>query len=55
MLLHFGAVDWKADVWVNGVCVGTHTGGFTPFEFDITAALKKGDNELKVRVWDRCV
>ena len=52
MLLHFGAVDWKADVWVNGVCVGTHTGGFTPFEFDITAALKKGDNELKVRVWD---
>lgn len=52
VLLHFGAVDWKADVWVNGVCVGTHTGGFTPFEFDITAALKKGDNELKVRVWD---
>ena len=52
VLLHFGAVDWKADVWLNGVCVGTHTGGFTPFEFDITAALKKGDNELKVRVWD---
>lgn len=52
VLLHFGAVDWKADVWVNGICVGTHTGGFTPFEFDITAALKKGDNELKVRVWD---
>ena len=52
VLLHFGAVDWKADVWVNGVCVGTHTGGFTPFKFDITAALKKGDNELKVRVWD---
>lgn len=52
VLLHFGAVDWKADVWVNGVCVGTHTGGFTPFEFDITAALKKGDNDLKVRVWD---
>ena len=52
VLLHFGAVDWKADVWVNGVCVGTHTGGFTPFEFDITAALKKGDNELKVRVSD---
>ena len=52
VLLHFGAVDWKADVWMNGVCVGTHTGGFTPFEFAITAALKKGDNELKVRVWD---
>lgn len=52
VLLHFGAVDWKADVWVNGICVGTHTGGFTPFEFDITAALKKGGNELTVRVWD---
>ena len=52
VLLHFGAVDWRADVWVNGVSVGTHTGGFTPFEFDITEALKKGDNTLRVRVWD---
>ena len=32
VLLHFGAVDWKADVWVNGVSVGSHTGGYTPFE-----------------------
>ena len=52
VLLHFGAVDWKADVWVNGVNVGTHTGGYTPFAFDITSALKKGDNDLQVRVWD---
>ena len=52
VLLHFGAVDWRADVWVNGVSVGTHTGGFTPFEFDITEALKKGGNTLRVRVWD---
>ena len=52
VLLHFGAADWKTDVWVNGVSVGTHTGGFTPFEFDITSALKKGSNDLKVRVWD---
>ena len=52
VLLHFGAVDWRADVWVNGVSVGTHTGGFTPFEFDITEVLKKGGNTLRVRVWD---
>lgn len=52
VLLHFGAVDWKTDVWVNGVKVGTHTGGYTPFSFDITPALKAGQNELVVRVWD---
>ena len=53
ILLHFGAVDWKADVWVNGIKVGNHTGGFTPFSFDITAALvAKGDNQLMVKVWD---
>ena len=52
ILLHFGAVDWKADVWVNGISVGSHTGGYTPFSFDITAALTKGENTLRVRVWD---
>ena len=53
MLLHFGAVDWKTDVWVNGVKVGSHTGGFTPFSFDITAALSaEGNNLLLVKVWD---
>ena len=53
VLLHFGAVDWQADVWVNGIKVGTHTGGYTPFGFDITDALnKKGENTLEVRVLD---
>ena len=52
VLLHFGAVDWKADVWVNNVKVGQHTGGYTPFSFDITPALAKGKNTLTVRVWD---
>lgn len=53
VLLHFGAVDWKADVWVNDIKVGSHTGGFTPFSFDITAALAgKGGNKLTVKVWD---
>ena len=52
VLLHFGAVDWKADVWVNDVKVGSHVGGYTPFAFDITAALTKGNNKLVVKVWD---
>ena len=52
ILLHFGAVDWRADVWVNGVKVGQHTGGYTPFSFDITPALVNGSNTLVVKVWD---
>ena len=53
VLLHFGAVEWKADIWVNDVKVGSLTGGFTPFSFDITAALSgKGNNRLVVKVWD---
>lgn len=53
LLLHFGAVDWEAVVWVNGVRLGEHRGGYTGFSFDITKHLKPGaDNELVVRVWD---
>lgn len=53
VLLHFGAVDWQADVWVNGIKVGSHRGGYTAFSFDITAALNsKGENTLQVRVVD---
>ena len=52
VILNFGAVDWKADVWVNDVKVGSHTGGYTPFSFNITSALKKGSNSITVKVWD---
>lgn len=53
VLLHFGAVDWRCDVYVNGQHVGQHEGGFDPFYFDITAHLKKGNRqEIAVRVWD---
>ncbi|MDR0989577.1 MAG: beta galactosidase jelly roll domain-containing protein [Prevotellaceae bacterium] len=52
ILLHFGAVDWKTDVWVNQIKVGSHTGGYTPFSFDITQALTNGENTLTVKVWD---
>ena len=52
ILLHFGAVDWMTDVWVNGIKVGSHTGGYTPFTFDITQALQAKQNTMVVRVWD---
>ena len=45
LLLHFEAVDHSARVWVNGTFVGSHQGGFTPFEFDITEAVTED--------WDR--
>ena len=52
-LLHFGAVDWRTEVFVNGTKVGMHEGGFDPFVFDITSALKKGSKQqIAVRVWD---
>jgi beta-galactosidase/beta-glucuronidase len=53
MLLHFGAVDWQCTVFVNGKQIGEHKGGYDPFSFDITSALKKGaSQDIAVRVWD---
>jgi hypothetical protein len=52
VLLHFGAIDFQAEVFVNGKSVGKHSGGYEAFTFDITTALKKGDNELIVKVYD---
>jgi len=53
VLLHFGAVDWQCDVYVNGQNIGAHQGGYDPFSFDITAALNPGDRqEIALRVWD---
>lgn len=53
LLLHFGAVDWKCEVFVNGKRVGEHTGGYDPFSFDVTDALKAGDEQrLSVVVHD---
>jgi hypothetical protein len=51
-ILHFGAVDYHATVWLNGACVGDHEGGYLPFEFDVAAHLRPGDNDLVVRVED---
>lgn len=53
IMLHFGAVDWKADVFVNDILIGSHKGGFTPFSFNITPYLTgKNNQKLVVRVWD---
>jgi hypothetical protein len=52
ILLHFGAVDWQATVYVNGQEVGEHKGGYTAFSFDITDYIKNGNNELAVKVYD---
>ena len=50
--LNFEAVDWRADVFVNDVQVGTHTGGYTHFSFDVTPYLRNGSNTLAVKVQD---
>ena len=53
LLLHFGAVDWETQVMVNGKRVGSHTGGYDPFTFDVTDVLKpSGDQVLVVSVTD---
>lgn len=53
VLLHFGAVDWEATIWVNGKKIGVHQGGYDAFNFDITEALKKtGSQEVVVGVFD---
>ena len=53
VLLHFGAVDWDATVWVNGKRVGAHRGGYDPFTFDITNALTQNEwQEIVISVWD---
>ncbi|MHA8072185.1 glycoside hydrolase family 2 protein [Aquirufa ecclesiirivi] len=53
IILHFGAVDWKADVWINDIKVGSHQGGYAPFSFDITAFLQKDKaQKVVVKVWD---
>ena len=48
VLLHFGAVDYKCEAWVNGQSVGVHEGGFVSFTFEITGALREGENTLVV-------
>lgn len=50
--LHFGAVDYRCEAFVNGVSVGTHTGGYVSFCFDVTEAVREGENVLTVYAED---
>jgi beta-galactosidase/beta-glucuronidase len=52
LLLNFEAVDYRCEVFLNGRTVGTHQGGHTPFTFEVTDAIRRGRNELIVRVED---
>jgi beta-galactosidase/beta-glucuronidase len=52
LMLQFGAVDYRATVWVNGEEVARHEGGHTPFSADITAVVRDADNEVVVRAED---
>ncbi|MNH77958.1 Beta-glucuronidase [compost metagenome] len=52
LILHFGAVDYEAKVWVNGHLVAIHEGGHTPFHADITDALLEGENTIIVKAVD---
>lgn len=52
ILLHVGAADWEARVWINGELAGEHRGGYDPFCFEVTPLLREGENELVVRIWD---
>ena len=53
VFLHFNAVDYYAEVWVNGQFVGSHEGGYLPFEFDVSSWLRYGEmNQIVVRAVD---
>ncbi|MDR2974434.1 MAG: hypothetical protein LBV00_06940, partial [Propionibacteriaceae bacterium] len=51
-LLHFGAVDQRCQVWVNGALVGSHVGGYWPFVLDVTAETQAGVNVIELAVQD---
>ncbi len=53
ILLHLDAVDWEAEVYLNGVRIGEHRGGYDRFSLDVTSALRTGEEqELVIAVWD---
>ena len=52
ILIHFGGVDWKCFIYINNAKVGEHSGGYSPFYFDITDKIRKGINKLIVKVID---
>jgi beta-glucuronidase len=53
LFIHFGAVNYRATVYLNGNFIGSHEGGFTPFQFEITSLLNHGENTIIVKVDNR--
>ena len=53
ILLHFGAVDWKCELFINEIKIGEHIGGYSAFYFDITQSLRKGKNKIILKVIDQ--
>lgn len=51
-ILHFEAVDYACAVYINGIPVGRHEGGYLPFSFDISEVLREGQNVLELCAWD---
>ena len=52
IIMHFGAVDYNAQIWINGDLCGQHEGGYLPFEIDVTRSIHAGENKVTVRVED---
>lgn len=52
LILHFGAIDWESELFINGVYVAAHRGGYVPFDCDITDYVKNGENYLTVSAYD---
>lgn len=52
IIIHFGAVDYLCEVWINGRAAGKHKGGYTPFSFDITELCREGENIVTVNAVD---
>src|SRR5450432_828629 len=50
LFFHFGAVNYIADVYLNGNKLGSHEGGFTPFQFEVTDLIREGRNSIVVKV-----
>ena len=50
LILYFGAINYESIIYINGILVGKHIGGFTPFNFDITSKLRNGENYIIIKV-----
>ena len=50
IILYFGAVNYETIVYINGILIGKHIGGFTPFNFDITSKIKNGNNFIILKI-----